>query len=66
MCKLTLMIRFICTFIPFFLISCSEFTPNEQQVKTTKKNLECYKSLINELKSDGNLRANLIESQQSF
>ena len=61
MCKLTLMNRLIFIFIPFLLISCSEFTPNEQQVKTTKENLECYKSLIDELKSDETLRNNLIE-----
>lgn len=65
MFKLSIKNRFICTFIPLFLISCSEFTPNEQQVNTTKENLECYKSLINELKSDENLRAYLIEIRDS-
>lgn len=65
MCKLTLMNRFICIFIPFLLISCSEFTPNEQQVETTKKNLECFKSLIKELKSSEALRANLIGIRDS-
>lgn len=51
--------------IPFLLISCSEFTPNEQQVETTKKNIECYKSLINEIMSDETLKNNLLEIRDS-
>ena len=46
-------------------ISCSNLSPNEFQVKSTKQNIECYKRLIEEINLSENLRNKITEIKYS-
>lgn len=47
------------------LIGCSNLSPNEYQVRSTKENINCFKQLINELNLNENLRAQIVEVRKS-
>jgi hypothetical protein len=51
--------------ISIFFLGCSNLSPNQYQVKSTKENIECYKKLIDELNLNENLRFKIIKIRNS-
>lgn len=47
--------------ISFILFSCSNLSPNKNQIKSTKENIECFQELITDIIQTESLRNSIIE-----